>query len=48
MIPGTTGVKSMTDQELSAAWAEHRSAVFGAAYRILGSVADAEDIEQGT
>ncbi|GAA4307785.1 hypothetical protein GCM10023178_73870 [Actinomadura luteofluorescens] len=27
-------------------WAEHRSAVFGAAYRITGSVADAEDITQ--
>ncbi|MGW8846508.1 RNA polymerase sigma factor SigJ [Streptomyces xiamenensis] len=30
----------------SAVWAEHRAAVFGAAYRILGSVADAEDIVQ--
>lgn len=27
-------------------WAQHRSAVFGAAYRITGSVADAEDITQ--
>ncbi|MGI5203078.1 RNA polymerase sigma factor SigJ [Spirillospora sp. CA-108201] len=27
-------------------WAEHRPAVFGAAYRITGSVADAEDITQ--
>ncbi|WP_131738689.1 RNA polymerase sigma factor SigJ [Actinomadura roseirufa] len=27
-------------------WAEHRRAVFGAAYRITGSVADAEDIAQ--
>lgn len=27
-------------------WAEHRPAVFGAAYRITGSVADAEDIVQ--
>uniref|UniRef100_UPI0034DF0185 sigma-70 family RNA polymerase sigma factor n=1 Tax=Streptomyces harbinensis TaxID=1176198 RepID=UPI0034DF0185 len=29
-----------------AVWTEHRAAVFGAAYRILGSVADAEDITQ--
>lgn len=27
-------------------WAEHRPAVFGAAYRLLGSVADAEDVVQ--
>ncbi|QXJ25101.1 RNA polymerase sigma factor SigJ [Actinomadura graeca] len=27
-------------------WSQHRSAVFGAAYRITGSVADAEDIVQ--
>ena len=27
-------------------WASHRPAVFGAAYRILGSVADAEDVTQ--
>ncbi|WP_141577305.1 RNA polymerase sigma factor SigJ [Actinomadura sp. WMMA1423] len=27
-------------------WADHRPAVFGAAYRITGSVADAEDITQ--
>jgi RNA polymerase sigma factor (sigma-70 family) len=27
-------------------WAEHRPAVFGAAYRILGTVSDAEDVEQ--
>lgn len=31
---------------LNAEWAEHRPAVFGAAYRILGSVADAEDVTQ--
>ncbi|MFV2171834.1 sigma-70 family RNA polymerase sigma factor [Actinomadura sp. LOL_011] len=29
-------------------WARHRPAVFGAAYRITGSVADAEDIVQDT
>jgi RNA polymerase sigma factor (sigma-70 family) len=27
-------------------WAEHRPAVFGAAYRLLGTVSDAEDVEQ--
>jgi RNA polymerase sigma-70 factor (ECF subfamily) len=27
-------------------WAEHRPAVFGVAYRLLGTVSDAEDIEQ--
>jgi RNA polymerase sigma factor (sigma-70 family) len=27
-------------------WAEHRPAVFGVAYRLLGSVSDAEDVEQ--
>ncbi|EWM18677.1 sigma factor [Kutzneria sp. 744] len=27
-------------------WETHRPAVFGAAYRILGSVADAEDVTQ--
>ncbi|MCO5966948.1 RNA polymerase sigma factor SigJ [Actinoallomurus soli] len=32
----------MTDEE----WAEHRPAVFGVAYRLLGSVADAEDVAQ--
>ncbi|MFI6516411.1 RNA polymerase sigma factor SigJ [Spirillospora sp. NPDC050679] len=31
---------------LDAEWDEHRPAVFGAAYRITGSVADAEDIVQ--
>ncbi|MFF2011797.1 RNA polymerase sigma factor SigJ [Streptomyces sp. NPDC058195] len=29
-----------------AAWAAHRPAVFGAAYRILGTVAEAEDVTQ--
>ncbi|GAA4614180.1 RNA polymerase sigma-70 factor [Actinoallomurus liliacearum] len=32
----------MTDEE----WAEHRPAVFGVAYRLLGTVADAEDVAQ--
>ncbi|MEO3855575.1 RNA polymerase sigma factor SigJ [Acrocarpospora sp. B8E8] len=27
-------------------WAEHRPAVFGVAYRLLGTVSDAEDVEQ--
>ncbi|HEY0540261.1 MAG TPA: RNA polymerase sigma factor SigJ [Actinoallomurus sp.] len=32
----------MTEED----WAEHRPAVFGVAYRLLGTVSDAEDIEQ--
>lgn len=32
----------MTEEE----WAEHRPAVFGVAYRLLGTVSDAEDVEQ--
>lgn len=35
---------TITEQE----WAEHRPAVFGAAYRLLGTVTDAEDIVQDT
>jgi RNA polymerase sigma factor (sigma-70 family) len=31
---------------LGAEWATHRPAVFGVAYRLLGSVADAEDVAQ--
>src|SRR4029453_5017051 len=31
---------------LGAGWAAHRPAVFGVAYRLLGSVADAEDVTQ--
>lgn len=31
---------------LGARWEEYRPAIFGAAYRILGSVADAEDVAQ--
>ncbi|MFC6935076.1 sigma-70 family RNA polymerase sigma factor [Actinomadura yumaensis] len=33
---------------LAEEWAAHRPAVFGAAYRITGSVADAEDVVQDT
>ncbi|GAA0506874.1 RNA polymerase sigma24 factor [Saccharopolyspora subtropica] len=33
-------------EALVAGWAEHRPAVFGVAYRLLGSVADAEDVVQ--
>ncbi len=33
---------------LDAEWQTHRPAVFGAAYRLLGSVADAEDVVQDT
>ena len=38
----------MSDQRdtLSAEWETHRPAVFGVAYRLLGSVADAEDVAQ--
>ena len=32
--------------ELGAEWETHRPAVFGVAYRLLGSVADAEDVTQ--
>lgn len=37
-----------TEQEdiLGAEWERHRPAVFGVAYRLLGSVADAEDVAQ--
>lgn len=34
--------RSLTDTE----WEAHRSAVFGAAYRILGTVIEAEDVTQ--
>ncbi|MEV6232648.1 RNA polymerase sigma factor SigJ [Saccharopolyspora shandongensis] len=33
-------------ERLGAEWQEHRPAVFGVAYRLLGSVADAEDVVQ--
>jgi DNA-directed RNA polymerase specialized sigma24 family protein len=31
---------------LGAEWSRHRPAVFGVAYRLLGTVADAEDVVQ--
>lgn len=34
------------DDPLGEEWAKHRPAVFGVAYRLLGSVADAEDVAQ--
>jgi RNA polymerase sigma factor (sigma-70 family) len=34
--------RDVTEEE----WAEHRPAVFGVAYRLLGTVSDAEDVEQ--
>jgi RNA polymerase sigma factor (sigma-70 family) len=34
--------RQLTDEE----WREHRPAVFGVAYRLLGTVADAEDVAQ--
>ncbi|MBF6332726.1 RNA polymerase sigma factor SigJ [Nocardia transvalensis] len=36
----------MTTSVLDTEWERHRSAVFGVAYRLLGGVADAEDIVQ--
>lgn len=38
--------RSEQEDPLGAGWERHRSAVFGAAYRLLGSVADAEDVTQ--
>ena len=38
--------QSEQDDRLGAEWELHRPAVFGAAYRLLGSVADAEDVAQ--
>jgi RNA polymerase sigma-70 factor (ECF subfamily) len=37
---------SEQEDPLGAGWERHRPAVFGAAYRLLGSVADAEDVTQ--
>ena len=37
-----------TEEELAAEFAEHRQVLVGAAYRVVGSVADAEDVVQET
>ncbi|MFD7160814.1 RNA polymerase sigma-70 factor [Kribbella sp. NPDC059898] len=36
----------MTDDQLAAEFAEHRQVLIGAAYRVVGSVSDAEDVVQ--
>jgi RNA polymerase sigma-70 factor (ECF subfamily) len=36
----------MTDEQLASEFAEHRSVLVGAAYRVVGSVSDAEDVVQ--
>ncbi|WP_427890349.1 RNA polymerase sigma-70 factor [Kribbella sp. GL6] len=36
----------MTDEQLAAEFAEHRQVLVGAAYRVVGSVSDAEDVVQ--
>ncbi|MCB5181987.1 RNA polymerase sigma factor SigJ [Streptomyces antimicrobicus] len=46
MGDGHGSVRSEEDDSLGAGWESHRPAVFGAAYRLLGSVADAEDVTQ--
>jgi DNA-directed RNA polymerase specialized sigma24 family protein len=38
--------RSAQEDLLGAGWERHRPAVFGVAYRLLGSVADAEDVTQ--
>ncbi len=38
--------RSEQEDPLGAGWERHRPAVFGVAYRLLGSVADAEDVAQ--
>ncbi|MFG3282045.1 RNA polymerase sigma factor SigJ [Streptomyces sp. NPDC048111] len=38
--------RSEREDPLGAGWESHRPAVFGVAYRLLGSVADAEDVTQ--
>lgn len=40
--PGRSGQEGTLEDE----WEKHRPAVFGVAYRLLGSVADAEDVTQ--
>lgn len=41
-----TGAPAPEEDRLGVGWAVHRPAVFGVAYRLLGSVADAEDVVQ--
>ncbi|WP_246074302.1 RNA polymerase sigma factor SigJ [Nonomuraea terrae] len=43
---GHTSGRSEREAILGAEWESHRPAVFGVAYRLLGSVADAEDVTQ--
>ncbi|MDI3403206.1 RNA polymerase sigma factor SigJ [Streptomyces cavernicola] len=38
--------RSEQEDSLGAGWKQHRPAVFGVAYRLLGSVADADDVAQ--
>ncbi|MFC4942947.1 RNA polymerase sigma factor SigJ [Pseudonocardia sp. GCM10023141] len=46
MGEGPVPAGSEQDDLLGAGWETHRRAVFGVAYRLLGSVADAEDVTQ--
>ncbi|MGK5740578.1 RNA polymerase sigma factor SigJ [Micromonospora sp. URMC 103] len=43
---GRESGRSEQEDPLGAGWERHRPAVFGVAYRLLGSVADAEDVTQ--
>ena len=45
-MAGGTPPEVGNEPRLDGEWLEHRSAVFGVAYRLLGSVADAEDVTQ--
>ncbi|MGA4849488.1 RNA polymerase sigma factor SigJ [Streptomyces sp. G5(2025)] len=46
MGDGHGSAGSEQEDSLGAGWESHRPAVFGVAYRLLGSVADAEDVTQ--
>ncbi|MER0450056.1 RNA polymerase sigma factor SigJ [Streptomyces sp. Edi4] len=46
MGDGHASGRSEREDTLGAGWESHRPAVFGVAYRLLGSVADAEDVTQ--